>query len=202
VLARAAERGVNAPPTSSCGRLFDAVASLLDVVDVNSHESEAASALESLASNERGRTYLGDGRCSPEDATCAKVRDAGTSDAYARVPEVIPASDLVRSIVLARVRGDADAAIARRFHRALAHRFADAASRAARQRGLHRIALAGGCFQNRLLLSDIGDRLASAGLTVLAPRRLPPGDGALAVGQAAVTLARWKRGLDPGAVRG
>lgn len=191
VLTRAAERGVNAPSTSSCGRLFDAIASLLDVVDVNSHESEAATALESLASNERGRTYLGDRRCRLEDAVCPKVRDTDTSHAW--VPEVIPASDLVRSVVLARVGGDADAAIARRFHRALAHRLADAASRAATQRGLHRVALAGGCFQNRLLLSDIGERLASAGLTVLAPRRLPPGDGALAGGQAAVTLARWKR---------
>ena len=172
LLARAALRGVASPPTSSCGRLFDAVASLLDLGDVASHEGEVAMALESLAET-AGESYpLGDGE--PAPALGMELR----------------AADLVRDLVRARAAGVCAAALARGFHAALAARLAAAAAQAAEATGLEDVALSGGCLQNRLLAAELDERLRAAGLRPLLHRVLPPNDGALAVGQAAVAAAR------------
>ncbi|HVP29782.1 MAG TPA: carbamoyltransferase HypF [Myxococcota bacterium] len=171
-LARAIERGVASPPTSSCGRLFDAVASLLDLGDVASHEGEVAMALESLAETGDEVYPLGDA-----------LRAHG--------PEgVLPVADLVRDLVRARAAGVPAATLARGFHAALAARLAAAVVRAAEATGLDEVALSGGCLQSRLLASALEGRLRAAGLRPLLHRLLPPNDGALAVGQAAVAAAR------------
>jgi hydrogenase maturation protein HypF len=171
VLAIAAS-GVASPPTSSCGRLFDAVASLLDLVDVASHEGEAALALESLASEAR--------------SFAAPVRneeargDAGT----------IEVASLVRDVVTGVLAGSPRAELARAFHEALASRLAAAAIAQARRDGIGAVALTGGCLQNRLLSESLAQHIAAAGLTPLRHRRVPPGDGGLAVGQLAVAAAQ------------
>jgi len=172
VLARAVERGVASPPTSSCGRLFDAVASLLDLGDSASHEGELAMALESLAETADETFPLGEGEPAPAPGG------------------VLPAADLVRDLVRARAGGAPAAALARGFHAALAARLANAAARAAERTGLSDVALSGGCLQNRLLTAELGACLRAAGLRPLFHRALPPNDGALAVGQAAVAAAR------------
>lgn len=176
-----AVRGVGSPPTSSCGRLFDAVASLLDLADTVSYEGEAAMALESLAAEQSSaaaaRTAAG--RAAAPGATRAP---AGS----------VPVADLVREVALARSRGADAAAIARRFHEELARRLAAAAARAARELGCADVALSGGCFQNRLLLDLVCGELEAAGLEPLRHRRVPPNDGGLAVGQAAVAAARLR----------
>jgi hydrogenase maturation protein HypF len=171
ILARAMERGVASPLTSSCGRLFDAVASLLDLGDTAGHEGAAAMALEALAETTGAVARLGD-------------------ETAAASPGVIPAADLVRDLVLARAEGADSAELARGFHTALAARLADAALRAAAETGLREIALSGGCLQNRLLGGALEARLRDAGLRVLRHRRLPPNDGGLAVGQAVVAALR------------
>ncbi len=197
VVMQAAQRNVNAPLTSSCGRLFDAVSSLLDRVDVNRWDGHAASALEALAAGyEEADGGTAPGR-DPVAPLPGERDEALHSLTGAVVPERIAAADLVREVVRARLRGERDSHIARWFHHALADRLADAAARAAQRCGCRRIALAGGCFQNRRLLARIEDRLAAAGWSVLVPRRLPPGDGALAAGQAVVALARWRRDERP-----
>ncbi len=170
-LERVAARGIASPPSSSCGRLFDAVASLLDQADRVTHEGEAALALESLAEAARGEA--GDGQA-------RRSRTAG----------VIPAADLVRAVVEERVRGEEVSRVARRFHLRLAGRLAAAAADAARWVGLRQVIVTGGCLQNRLLAAALRQRLRSAGLEPLEPRRLPPNDGALAAGQAVVAAAR------------
>ncbi|MCU0668516.1 MAG: carbamoyltransferase HypF [Myxococcota bacterium] len=162
-----AARGVASPPTSSCGRLFDAVASLLDLVDANGHEAEAAMALEACA---------GDAEPAPLDAAGAASDASG----------VIAIAPLVRALVLAHARGVARDALAAAFHHGLADRLAHAVIRVARERALGVVVLTGGCFQNRLLLELVHARLAAAGLAPLLHERLPPNDGALAVGQLAI----------------
>jgi hydrogenase maturation protein HypF len=174
VLAMAA-RGVASPLTSSCGRLFDAVASLLDLADEASHEAEAALALESAAA---------EGAVAPLESD--PVRPPRCSG---RDPAVIPVAPLLRAIVGARARGAETAPLAAAFHEALAARLSATAAAFARRLGLRSVVLTGGCFQNRRLLEAVSDRLASFGLEVLVHRRLPPGDGGLAAGQAVVALA-------------
>jgi hydrogenase maturation protein HypF len=169
-LAAVARLAARSARTSSCGRLLDAAASLLGVCDVASHEAEAASALEALASEaeETPRTGAPPG---------APVRE-------------IEAASLIRALVAGLREGAPPAALARAFSDALADRLADAALAHARARAVGVVALGGGCFQSRLLSTRIADALRAGGVTVLRPRALPPGDGGLAVGQATVALAR------------
>lgn len=174
VLAMAA-RGVASPLTSSCGRLFDAVASLLGLVDEASHEAEAALALESAA---------GDARAAPL-STAMGAPPPTTGGACG----VIGVAPLLRGIVEAGARGAPTAALAAAFHDALAALLSAAAVAASRRLGLRSVVLTGGCFQNRRLLETVRARLAAEGLEVLSHRRLPPGDGGLAAGQAVVAVA-------------
>jgi hydrogenase maturation protein HypF len=195
VIERMAEQGVNAPLTSSAGRLFDAVASLLGCGDVARHEAEAATALESLAATaepvardvaEARANAFADAAVEQSPAfDCAEALREPVSQ-----PVVIAAADLLREVALALARGDDRARIARRFHRALAARLAAAALAAARRLDLSRVALSGGCFQNRLLLADVVAALAAGGAEPLVHRRAPPNDGGLALGQAAIAVAR------------
>jgi len=167
VVGRMAERGVNAPLTTSCGRLFDAVASLLDLADHATHEGEAAMALEALAEVAVPPAPL------PDEAAAAG-------------DPVVSVLELVREVVLAHAQGEAPSGIARHFHRRLAGRLAAATACHAARLGLSDVALTGGCFQNRLLLADLCEALEARGLRPLLHTRVPPNDGSLAVGQAAV----------------
>jgi hydrogenase maturation protein HypF len=181
-----AARGIASPPTTSCGRLFDAVASLLDLVDVASHEGEAPMALEAAAA----RSEL-----APDVDRAQLAEPAAPPGADGAAILVAP---LLRAIVAARVQGATTAALARAFHDGLASRLAAAAIGFATRLGLVEVALTGGCFQNRLLLEGVRARLAGAGLVPLLHRRIPPGDGGLAVGQAAIAAARLSRGASAG----
>ncbi len=166
-----AARGVASPPTSSCGRLFDAVASLLDLADGNEYEAAAAMALEACAAELEPAEL---------DTGAPALGAAGE----------IAIAPLIRGVVQAHARGVARGAIAAAFHRELATRLVAATAHFARALGIATVVLTGGCFQNRLLLEAVRARLVAAGLTPLLHRRLPPGDGGLAVGQLAVAIAR------------
>jgi hydrogenase maturation protein HypF len=170
-----AARGTACPVTSSCGRLFDAIASLLDLADEVSHEAEAALALESAAEEGSGVFLV------PE---LAPPLLGGSG------PARIPVASLVREIAIARAQGAEAGLLAAAFHAGLAARLAAAATAFARRLGLASVVLTGGCFQNRLLLEALRARLAASGLEALVHRRLPPGDGGLAAGQAVVAVAR------------
>ena len=93
---------------------------------------------------------------------------------------------LVAALLVDRERGVPDARIAARFHQTLA----DAALSLAKAAGLDRVALSGGCFQNRLLTERVAAGLRAAGFTVLLHRAVPANDGGIALGQIAVAAAR------------
>jgi len=167
VLTRAIERGLNAPPTSSAGRLFDAVASLLGLRDTADFEAQAAMELEALAEPEADRLY-------PVNITLAG------EGVVVRTPDVI------RGVVEDLLDEVAPARIAARFHATLAEVIARGCARIRAQRGLGRVALSGGVFQNMRLQHGAVARLEGAGFEVYTHHQVPPNDGGLALGQAAV----------------
>ncbi len=195
LLAQAARRGLNAPETSSCGRLFDAAASLLGCGDRVRFEGEAAIALESLAAQAPAPSApSASAAASAPSMLSVLSRPGGTApgaprETAAQEPSAqIPCSDLVRDLVVGLSRGAPRPALARVFHDGLADRIAARAAAVAAASGLGTVVLTGGCLQNRLLAAAIARGLETHGLATLAHRRLPPNDGSLAVGQAAYAL--------------
>src|SRR5262249_45321671 len=98
----------------------------------------------------------------------------------------------LRAVLAARVRGVAPADIARAFHRGLARGIADAAAGLARAHHLDRVVLSGGVVQNELLLTQLRDELSQARLRTLTNALVPPNDGGISLGQAAIAAgSRW-----------
>jgi hydrogenase maturation protein HypF len=167
VCERILERGINAPRTSSVGRLFDAVASMLGLLQVSSFEGQAAMLLEAAA---RG---AGNGEAYPFE-----IRDG-----------VVDWGPMVRAIIGDLDTGIETAAIAGRFHGSLVGIVVGAAEAA----GLERVVLSGGCFQNRVLLEGCVGALRRAGFTPFWHQRVPPNDGGLALGQLVIAANMLKR---------
>ena len=164
--------GIPSPVTTSAGRLFDAVAALCGIRAEVNYEGQAAVELEAVADRaERGAYPL-------------PVVDQDTG------PLVFDARATVRAVVADLEAGAAPALVAARFHNSIAAGTADACEIEAERRGVRRVVLSGGVFQNRLLLARTAALLADAGLRVLTPERLPPNDGGIAYGQLAVAAAR------------
>ncbi len=161
--------GVSAPMTSSAGRLFDAISALLGVRDVVSYEGQAAIELEHIA----------------DPAEIGSYPVGISDDAVAQVD----CASLVRAVADDLLRGSSVAVIAGRFHNTLADVVRDVCTRARDVHGLHAVALSGGVFQNALLVSRCLTRLENAGFEVLTHRQVPPNDGGISLGQAAVAAA-------------
>jgi hydrogenase maturation protein HypF len=153
--------------TSSAGRLFDAVAALVGVRDAVNYEGQAAVELEQLVDREEAGSYP------------VGVRDG-----------VLRGTDLVRAVVEDLRAGVEATRISARFHNGLAAAVAGLVDEVRGATGLSTVALSGGVFQNAVLLSRLGDRLAAAGFEVLTHARVPPNDGGISLGQAAVAAAR------------
>ncbi|MER5637968.1 carbamoyltransferase HypF [Kitasatospora sp. NPDC002227] len=165
VLRRQLELGLNCAPTSSMGRLFDAVSSLAGVCQLAEYEAQAAIELEAAALAHHA------------------------SDGYAfglhwrgGVLTADPAP--VLTAVLADLGAGASAGlVAARFHRAVAELVRSLCRAAREEYGLETVALTGGVFANALLAADCLRGLRADGFTVLRHRRVPPNDGGLALGQ-------------------
>jgi hydrogenase maturation protein HypF len=168
LLARQFAAGADCVPTSSMGRLFDAVSALIGVRQTAGYEAEAAIALEGVAraaSTGPGRPYRFAVGTGPDGLDIA---DPGpvVRDIVADVRAGVPLPDLAAG-----------------FHTAVARLVADLADRCRERTGLDVVALGGGVFQNALLLTEAGRLLRDHGFTVLRPRLLPPNDGGIALGQ-------------------
>jgi hydrogenase maturation protein HypF len=168
-----AAAGLGSPLTSSMGRLFDAVGALCGGAAKVSYEGQAAVQLEAMARAGEDAAY-----------DPALQRPAGTG---ALVLDPVPA---LREILVDLDAGVTPALVAARFHNGVAAATAAACAEIAAAAGTEVVVLAGGVFQNRLLLERTATFLDTAGLRVLVPERLPPGDGAISFGQAAVAAAR------------
>lgn len=174
-LLRAAwERGLNAPRTTSAGRLFEAAAALLGVCRHSSYEGEGPMRLEAL-----GNEAVTPGR----PIALPLERDADgvwRSDWAPLLPPLLDARET-------------PAARAALFHVSLAHALCEQALVVRRQSGVCRVGLGGGVFQNRVLTEQAEALLRAAGFEVLIPRRLPVNDAAISFGQLIETIAVEER---------
>jgi len=169
IVGRMLAQGVNCPHSSSMGRVFDATAGLLGLCDRMHYEAQAAMLLEQAATGHIERhgwpePMLNGWRLSPDGQL-----------------------DLLPLLAALTQTSDADQSSAR-FHATLVAGLGDWVGQAAQASGLSTVAWGGGCFLNSLLSYGLRQNLEQAGLTVLAPRRLSPGDASIAVGQAWVAL--------------
>jgi hydrogenase maturation protein HypF len=170
-----AARGINAPMTSSAGRLFDAVAALLGIRDTINYEGQAAIELEQLADVQERGSY--------------PARIAGDGELRLAGPELVRAAaeDLRAGIPVP--------VIAARFHNGVAAAIVTVCARLRERTGLDTVALSGGVFQNLLLTGRVVDGLEDQGFRVLLHSRVPCNDGGISLGQAAVAGARARGAL-------
>jgi hydrogenase maturation protein HypF len=190
-------RRLNAPLTSSAGRLFDAAAAVLGVRDEITYEGQAAIELEQLASPSQAAAYnarimtTGDGP-GERAATDEGAEPAGMarSDSF-----LVIGADLISAVVEDLMAGVPREIIAARFHNGLAALIQRGCEFLRDQHGLNTVALSGGVFQNLLLLGRTLTRLEASGFTVLTHSRVPCNDGGISLGQAVVAAALSKRSL-------
>jgi len=172
--------GYGCVPTSSMGRLFDAVSALAGVRQVAAYEAQAAIELEGLART----TVIG-----PDHPAAYRFRltEGVTNGASVLLAE--PAG-VIRAVAADTLAGVPPAEISARFHAGVVALVVDLAVRAGAALDLRTVALSGGVFQNALVLGGACQALRRAGFTVLRHRRVPPNDGGLALGQLAAGARR------------
>jgi len=176
VVAQMIRTGFNTVPASSAGRLFDAVASLLGIRHEASFEAQAAIELEVIAR--------------AGEADCAYRYDLAVGEPMEidfRPMIVAIMRDVAHSVPVPR--------IAARFHETIAAVIEDVCVRIRGDEALNRVCLSGGTFQNWLLLGNAASRLRRRGFEVLLHEQVPPNDGGISLGQAAVAGERLARGL-------
>jgi hydrogenase maturation protein HypF len=179
VLIRMIERKINAPLTSSLGRLFDAAAAVILNRRKVDYDAQAAIELEGIAVDSSAELRI---------PAQYQIELFG-ADWNKREPSRISVAPLWRAIVADVMQGVARPEIAARFHAAIANAFIQAASRAHAATGIRQIALSGGCLHNRRLASLMRSGLESQGFEVFQHRKVSPGDGGLSYGQAAVAAS-------------
>ncbi len=173
LFARMLRRGINSPLTSSCGRLFDAVAALLNLRHFVSYDGQGAIELEAVAE-------LAD------QVECYSYNVVSSNDAPLQLDFSPLLTDIVHDISI----GVEDSIVAHRFHQTVASAAVDICLRISDSTGLDRTILSGGVFQNRLLSEMIYTALVNRGLQVFTHRLVPPNDGGIALGQAAIAGRR------------
>ncbi len=173
-ICRMMEKQVNSPLTSSAGRLFDAVSSLMGIRHAVTHEGQAAMELEAAASGAK----------------------AAISYEYALEPDgneveinLLPCiRQMVQDLVQKRPKADISAG----FHETLVQAFVKTARSIRLDTGLDRVVLSGGVFNNNLILARTQRLLEENGLTVYTHTRVPCGDGGICLGQVAAALERMR----------
>jgi hydrogenase maturation protein HypF len=176
---------LRSPPTSSVGRLFDGVAALAGLHQAVTFEGQAAMALEFVADANLQEAY-----------PINLAPPAGERSLSLRAPEdeegVLEVDWLptLAALLEDSRHGFEASIIAARFHNALV----EAVVEVAQAIGEPRVALTGGCFQNRILTERAATRLREAGFEVLVHRQVPPNDGGISLGQIAVAAEQLQRG--------
>lgn len=187
-----AERKIQAVPSTSAGRLFDAVSAMLGICRESTYEGEASIELEFAA-----EWYTQKEDCHETGLigkkTDSKINEAGPlnkeTGSQQNESQELPlrymaTSRLFASLMSRRLLGEDPEKLAYDFHEGLADLIVEACIRISDETGIRAAALTGGCFQNRLLLSLVEDRLRKNGLEVLIHHLVPPNDGGIALGQA------------------
>lgn len=166
-------RRLNTVETSSCGRLFDAVAALIGLASEVTFEGQAAIALEVIATRSDQRYEF---------------------DIENGEPAIIDFRAMIAAIVRDISKGIAAAEISSRFHNTLSFAIVEICTRIRELTGLNRVCLSGGSFQNAYLLHRTVQNLRTHGFGVFLHSVVPANDGGIALGQAVITNALLRRG--------
>ncbi len=172
-LRQMAATSTNSPQTSSMGRLFDAVSSLLGLRDTVNYEGQAAIELEAIAD------------CSCTEKYLFEIEDNGCT---------IATESVIRQVVKDMLDKVSPQTISAKFHLSISHLIASLAHRIRDERHINRVVLSGGVFQNMLLLRHTSRMLKSDGFEVFTHRRVPTNDGGISLGQAMIANARITAG--------
>jgi hydrogenase maturation protein HypF len=157
---------INSPMTTSMGRLFDAVASLIGIRQVATYEGQAAIELENA--------------CDPEEENAYTFR---------LISDIIETAELFDHILLNLRMGVSSNTIAARFHNGLAKMCVDVCQTIQNESGVQTVALSGGVWQNITLLNKTTSLLRESGFSVLQHHQVPANDGGIALGQLMVAAA-------------
>jgi hydrogenase maturation protein HypF len=169
VIAAMCEKGINAPLTSGLGRLFDGVAAIIGLRRTAAFEGQAAMELEMIADDGNRERY-------------GFQWSAGDCKQIAIEP-------IIRGVVEDVRIGMPAFIIGRKFHNTLIRGCVDLCAALSKETRIKKVALSGGCFQNRLLLEGLIRGLAQMGLQVFSHRLVPANDGGICLGQAAIAGA-------------
>ncbi len=172
-LRRMVATGTNSPQTSSMGRLFDAVSALLGLRNTVNYEGQAAIELEAVADLSHTNSYE------------FELAEGG---------KVIKADAVIRRVVEDILDGRPPEEVSTKFHRGVTHLVATVAGWMREERRLSRVVLSGGVFQNLFLLDNACRMLRRDGFEVFTHSRVPPNDGGISLGQAAIANARLAAG--------
>jgi hydrogenase maturation protein HypF len=166
LVGRMMQKGLNSPVTTSCGRLFDAVAAELGLCQAIDYEGQAAILLEQAQDMAESRPYA----C-PVDLS--------------RMPARLDTLALFAQVAADAERGEPVDRVSRRFHLGLVRGLAELARELSQATGIRRVALSGGVLQNRTIAALLPAALGASGLIPLCHRRVPANDGCISLGQAA-----------------
>lgn len=171
IILKQIETEVNTPLTSSMGRLFDAVASIIDIKDTVNYEGQAAMELESiiLPTNDYYKYHItqeGSGFC-------------------------IDVNMLFEELYSDYINGVPKGIISGKFHNTVIKFTVDMAKKISNIHNVNKVVLSGGCFQNRYLLEGLHRELQSEGFKVYIPTKMPINDGGISLGQAAIASAHF-----------
>jgi hydrogenase maturation protein HypF len=171
VILQMIQKGLNSPETSSLGRLFDGVASIIGLRDTVRFEGQAAMELEMIADVNESGHYDWQWKHS---AGCYRI----------------DTRRLVQQVVADCCNRTPAAVISGRFHNGLTRLFTELCREIRRETGLDRVVMSGGVFQNTTLLETLSAALAKLGFNVYSQKLVPANDGGLSLGQAVVAAAR------------
>ncbi len=174
VVRRMIETGLNTVQTSSCGRLFDAVAAIIGLRSEITFEGQAAIELENIADPQETARY--GFAIEPGEAMQVDFRPA------------------IAEVAAEVANGHSASAIAGRFHNTVAAAIAETCRRIRAETRLNRVCLSGGTFQNLRLLTTSAAELRSAGFELFLHAKVPPNDGGIALGQAAIAAVTLHHG--------
>ncbi len=173
------QKNINSPLTSSCGRLFDAVAALCGLRNRVGYEGQAAMQLEALLD-----------RLHQPPSQIYHFEIQIKDDLH-----IIDWQPVIQKVVMDVRKNVPRTEISWKFHMGLVDVFKRLALNFRKMHGIERIVLSGGCFQNRFLTEKLVEKLIEEGFKVYYHKFVPPNDGGLSLGQAYILVNQLKEGL-------
>ena len=199
------EKNLNSPYTSSAGRLFDAMSSLLCLRHVISYESQAAMELEAVATDISSCSVPGSSSDSvsgskqqyaekPYTFSIIEKQNIPNSDKYFEIDFIPCIHEIVDDLMNKNSNHDKtfNNIISQKFHKTMVAAFVDAAKKIAMEAGIDKIVLSGGVFNNDLILTGMIKMLEQSNLKVFSHSKVPTGDGGICLGQVVSAAAHLK----------